>query len=487
VSREVPALTAALFALLAGGCAQIFGFDETQPYDDVRLSWSRKRIGTEVIVEPEDLTAETATALIIDANDPTGLRRVPATLEDSDTWIVELPPGTPGGIQYSLPDDDVERIWTFPNRTLDGVYGILGHPNPEPAPPNAQIDLSITLDAPYNGEGLQMYTVGGWSVRGYPEVPAAGMGITAWDPPPVPYSSYGSITGRPLERITSADTVYLLRYSGNQLAGIMTAPPFDQQDGVDTITGTMTSVILDQTLDATFRTTVAGPRYTGTRPGVAGLAMSWGITSTPAAEIGNNTGPQLHAGGLLETDTGAVNVMFGDPFPWPAAVGFSTYESRTFTPPGAAGATTLYAGMYSIDAPGTGQVYDLPQGLPLIVTLGGTALTTDGQILTIDRTKSIEVSYVLDRENACDLYGLAIYELRDNGAGTYVYVGRVAMNGLEPQFTIPGELFESGTFYTLRAVCQLGGVPGLATGDLVTRSWPMHVGYLDSGVIQVSP
>src|SRR5678815_2351327 len=98
--------------------------------------------------------------------------------------------------------------------------------------------------------------------------------------------------------------------------------------------------------------------------------------------------------------------------------------------------------MYTVDAPGTGQVYDLPQGLPLIVTLGGTALTTDGQILTIDRTKSIEASYVLDRENACDMYGLTIYELRDNGAGTYVYVGRVAINGLEPQFTIPGELLE---------------------------------------------
>src|SRR6185312_3746613 len=111
----------------------------------------------------------------------------------------------------------------------------------------------------------------------------------------------------------------------------------------------------------------------------------------------------------------------------------------------------------------------------------------DGQIMMIDRTKSIDVSFVLDRENACDMYGLSIYELRDNGAGTFVYVGRVAMNGPEPQFTIPGELFETDKFYTLRAVCQLGGIPGLDTGDLVTRSWPMHVGYLDSGVIQVSP
>lgn len=474
-------------ALSVGGCAQIFGFDETQPYDDVRLSWTRKRVGMEVIVEQDDLSTSMASALIVDPADPSGLRRVPATLEDPDTWIVALPPDTPGGILYTLPDDMVTRVWSLPTRTQDGVFGILGHPDAEPAPPNAQIDLSITLDAPYNGEGLQMYSVGGWSYRGYPEVPAAGMGITAWDPPPVPYTSYGSITGRPLERITSADGVFLLRFAGNQLAGMMTAPPFDQQDGVDTITGTMSPVALDQTLDVTFRTTVAGPRYTGTRPGVAGLAMGWGINATPAAEIGNSAGPQLHAGSLLETDTGLVQVMYGDPFPWPAAVTFSTYETRTYTPPGATGPTTLYSGMYTVDTPAAGQVYDLPQGLPLLVTLGGTALTTDGQVMTIDRSKSIDVSFVLDRENSCDLYSIIVYALVDGGAGTFVYQTRSVIQGVTPQFTVPGELFENGTFYTLRAQCQLGGLPNLATGDLVTRSWPVNVAYFDSGVIQVGP
>jgi hypothetical protein len=488
VRREARALALGIAtAIVGGGCAQIFGFDNTEPYDDdgLRLSWQRKLVGTAVVDEPMDLSTGTAAALIPDAADPSGLRRIPAILEDTDTWFVELPPGERATMLFSLPDDeDFVRMYALPARTINGLVGVLGHPDAEPAPANAQIDLLITLDAGYNGEGLSMYTVGAWSVRGYPEVPPVGVGATAWDPAAIPYASYTTLTGRPLERIRSNDAVYLLRYVGNQLAGTLAAPPFDQQDGVDSITGTMTTVPLDQTLDATFRTTVAGPRYTATNPGVAGLSMSWGLTSTPATPIMNNQGVQLHAGGLLETDTGVVNVTYGNPFPYEPVVGFSTSESRQFSPPGAISPTTLYAGMYSVVTPTPAMELDLPQGLPLLVTLAGTALTADGQVVSYDRTKAFDISFVLDRQ-ACDLYSISVYELVDNGAGTFVYTGRATMSGDAPLFTVPGDLLAAGSFYTLRAQCQLGGLPGLATGDLVPRSWPLHVGYFDSGVFQV--
>jgi hypothetical protein len=487
VTREVRALTLAV-AFTAGGCAQIFGFDETRPYDDdgIRLSFVRKRVGTTVVEEMMDLSASTATGLVVDAADPTGLRRLPAVLEDSDTWFVELDPGTPASVMFTLPDDQVTRIWALPARTMNGLFGVYGHPDAEPALPNSQLDLSVTLDAPYNGEGLQMYTVGAWSVRGYPEVPPVGVGATAWDPGPVPYAAYGSIVGRPLERIRAVDSVYLFRYVGNQLAGYLAVPAFDQQDGVDNINGTMTTVPLDQTLDATFRTTVAGPRFAATTPGVGGLGMSWSVNAAAATDIGGNAGPQLHAAGLAETDAGTVTVGYGNPFPWAAAVTFSASESRQYTPTGAVGPTTLYSGLYSVATPSPAQVFDLPQGLPLLVTIAGTALTSDGQLVTIDRAKSVDLSFVLDRE-ACDLYGVTVYELVDNGAGTFVHTQRVAITGVVPQYTVPGDLFEPGKFYTLRAVCQLGGTPGFATGDLVTRAWPLNVGYLDSGVFQVNP
>src|SRR5688572_30653065 len=116
-----------------------------------------------------DLSTGTAAALIPDAADPSGLRRIPAILEDTDTWFVELPPGERATMLFSLPDDeDFVRMYALPARTINGLVGVLGHPDAEPAPANAQIDLLITLDAGYNGEGLSMYTVGAWSVRGYP-------------------------------------------------------------------------------------------------------------------------------------------------------------------------------------------------------------------------------------------------------------------------------------------------------------------------------
>ena len=489
MGRAVHALTLGV-AVITGGCAQIFGFDETAPYDDdgIRLSWQKKLVGAEVLDVPMDLTAGSATILITDAADPSGLRRVPCVLEDPDTWFAELPVGTTGSILYDLPEanDDLIRIWDFPSRTLAGVYGVLGHPDPEPAPVDAQLDLSITLDIAYNGETLQMYTVGAWSYRTFPEVPAAGMGITAWDPPAVPYATSASVTGRPLERIRSADAVALLRYVGPLLSGFLAVPPFDQQNGIDVISGTMSPVSLDDTLDATFMTTIAGPRFAATRPVVAGLSQSWGINASPGTSISTNAGPGLTSGGLLETDTGVIAAMYGNPFPWDTTVTFSTGEARTFLPAGAVNPTALYAGMYSIVTPTPAMVFDLPQGLPITVSLDGRALTTDGLSVTLDRTKAVEISVGLDRD-ACDLYGVTIYELVDNGAGTFVFTGRVAINGATPTFTVPGDLFTAGVPYTMRAVCQLGGIPNLVDGDLVTRSWPMHIGYLDSGVFTVAP
>jgi hypothetical protein len=468
------------------GCAQIFGFDETSPYadDGVRLSYQRKRAGATIVDEAMDLTAGSATVLVADAAEPTGLRRIPAVLEDADTWFVDLPPATPAEILFDLPDDELIRIYAFPHRTISALYGVLGDPAPEVAPPNAQLDLNVTLDVAYTAEELMVYVVGAWARRNFAELPAAGAAV--WDPPAVAYAAFASLAGT-LDRIRSADAVMALRYAGNTLAGYAALPPFDQQDGVDAVTGTMTTVAADRTLDAVFVPTVAGPRFAATTPAMANLTMSWSVVAAPATAITSNTGPSLTSGSVLETDTGVVQVAFGNPTPWDPAVTFNTSATRDYTPPGAIAAVTLRAGLYTVDVPGgAGQTFDLPAGLPLLVTLGGRALTTDGAVVTLDRTRAIELSYVLDRD-ACDLYSATIYELVDDGAGTFSLVSRVGIDGAAPSFLVPPELIEAGKRYMIRAQCRLGGMPGLATGDLVTRAWPTSVGYFDSAVFEVAP
>jgi hypothetical protein len=488
VSRDHATLVAAILAVGAAGCAQLFGFDETEPYDDngLRLSWHKKRVGATVVDEAMDLSAASTTFLVADPAEPSGLRQVPGVLEDSDTFFADIPSGTYAAMLTRVSEDSVWRIYAFPVRGVGALYGLLGHPGPEPAPPNAQLDLGVTLDVAYTAESLMLYDVGAWSYRGFPELPAAG--ATAWDPPAVAYSTFASATGGPLVRMRSSDAVAVLRYVGPALSGYGAVTPFDQQDGVDLITTTLATVPLDRVLDATFFTMVAGPRFAATTPAVAGISQSWYVNASPGTAIATNTGPTLTSGGLLETDTGLISTMFGNPFPWDTTITFSTSETRTYLPTGATNPTGLAAGLYTVDlhTAGTPQTFDLPQGLPLLVTVDGRALTADGAVLQLDRTRGVEVSIVTDRE-ACDVYGLNLYELVDNGAGTFVPVIRGALLGSTAQFLIPGDLFETDRPYVFRAMCQLGGLPGLATGDLVTRQWPVHVGYFDGGVFQVSP
>jgi hypothetical protein len=141
--------------------------------------------------------------------------------------------------------------------------------------------------------------------------------------------------------------------------------------------------------------------------------------------------------------------------------------------------------MYSIQTPAPGLVFDLPQALPLLVTINGRALATDGPTITLDRTRAVAVSFTVDRPAACDLYTLRLDELVDN-AGVTQRVPRLAMSALEPSWLVPNAEFTTGATYVLQAQCQRGGLPGLATGDLVTRSWPMHVSYFDGGVFTIA-
>ena len=476
-----------LIALGAAGCAQVFGIDQTSPYPDegLRLTFERRFIGAAIVSEPMDLTAGSATFLILDDADPSGYRRVAGVLDGTTALTGDVEASADAAVQVDIPDDDVIRIFDLPGRTtISGLFAIHAHPNAEPAPTNAALDLNVTLDAPYAaGEGLSVYAVGAWSVRGYPEVPAAG--ATTWDPPPIMYSTFGSITGRPLERITSADQVLVLHHVGPQLRGVLEVPRFDQQDATDTVGGILTPVTLDQSFSASVGVTMPAPRFAQTRPAVANVAMSWSLNAAPGWRIAATAGPQLHAGPLTEADT-TVTVMYGNPFAardWQTTFIFSTNAYRPFTPPGLP-AVNLYAGLYTVGSPAT-TTYDLPQGLPLIVTLAGGALTTDGMMVTLDRSRPVEISVTTDRQ-ACDFYGYTLYELVMQGTGTaYAARGSFATDG--PSIRVPGDVFAVGVPYTIRVVCQLGGFPAFDEGDFTMRDLPTSVGYLDSGVFTVMP
>ncbi len=481
-----------LSLVLCGGCAQLAGIDKTSsppPPDDLSLQFQRMSVGASIEIAPLDIAGLTATYLVPDASDPTLLDRVDAPATAVDTWTAPISEGTPP-VEFELPDfpTPVTRIWELPNPNLVGVFGVLEHPDPQPAPANAMITLAVTLDAlAAMGDAYQVYTIGSWTQRplSAAEVPVASPAISL----SYPFASATSITTRPLEALTLADAELVLRYTGAQLTGAFEAPPF-AQTGADTITGTLAAVTADQTLDITVDQTTAATRFATPMPALDAPTFNWAVVAAPGYAIANGTGPQLTAGGLAITDPGTITEPFGNPFvpahDWRSMFVWSTGATRTFTPTGQMLVATLSAGLYQVLEPAPALTLDLPAGLPQIITLAGTPLVLDGASVIIDPLHAVTVSFTNDQASNT-LYQLQLFELLPDAAGTALVQNlRFGATGTQASFILPPEQFIAGHTYSLRAICISGGYPAIAAGDLSQRQLPVAVGYFDSGVFTVA-
>lgn len=479
-----------LGALWLGGCAQLAGIDETSSGGPagpgVNLTVERVSIGGTVVTGPQDVTGLTAAWLLPDVSAPGGLLPITATVEPPNTWHANINPATPA-VQFTLPDTPapLQRIYDLGQANMLASFPVLEHPNAVAAPADAMLAVTVTLDVPYNGEGLQLFAIGPWVVRG---LPGPAIGTTALATGAFPYTAMTSQTGRPHEALTSADPVFVLRYVGNQLVGLLDAMPFDQT-GMDTITGTLTSVPLDQSLAVTVDQADVARRLSAVRPAVGAPSMSWSLRAAPGFRYGIDAGPLLHAGGVAAADPAMISATYGNPFStrmWNTLLTWSTRSTRAYTPPALALPVTLSAGMFQRDEPTANLALTLPAGLPELIMLDGMSLSTDG--LAIPRpTRPLEVTFVTDKP-ANTLYSVEVYELVPNMANTALELQRVvAAFALEARFALPVELFTPGSYYTIRAISHQGGFPNAAQGDLATRSLPIATSFVDSGVFQVMP
>ncbi|MDQ3365894.1 MAG: hypothetical protein M3680_10745 [Myxococcota bacterium] len=480
-----------LTLVLLGSCAQLAGIDETSAGDGaqpgtVSLTFERVSIGATIVKGPLDLSANQASYLVPDA--ALGFVRVPTTLQSPGTWTAPIVDGTPA-VVFDVPEDPVpqQRMFALPNRELRASFVTLEHPDRTPAPAGATLAVTVTLDAPYAGnETLQLFTMGSWNTR---TLEAPLLGTTTVATPPFAFTSMTSTTGRPHEKLTTADAVLVLKLIGNQLVGALEVPPFEQT-GMDTIMGTITAVPRTETLDVTVDQAAAATRFSAVRPAVAATpAMSWALRAAPGAGYAVDNGPLLHAAAVTPLDPEKITVAYGNPFTargWPTLLTWSTTAARTYTPPALALPVTLRAQMFQRALPTAGMVLDLPAGLPELITMNGMSLSTDG--LTIStQGRPVEISFLPDR-TANTMYVVEIFELVPNAAATALVLTRVmTAAGVAPQFTLPAEVFVTGKHYTVRAMTVKGGFPNIATGDMQTRSLPIAQALLDSGVFQVGP
>jgi hypothetical protein len=486
-----------LFAL--SGCAQLAGIDETsggEPTSKVSLAFERVSIGATVVRAPLDLSANTATYLLPDETSPSGISLVAATLTPPDTWNAQFGEAAlPPPVLFDLPDHPMplKRIWDIPQADLLGSFNVLEHPNPIPAPMTATVTLSIQLQQPWTGaHSLSVLTVGNWTSLGITGARLPGEGAGAIPQFTYMFSESTSITGRPLELLTSDDAYLVLRYSGSQLIGRYIAEPKNQTEQMQNI-GTLDMITPDVPLDVRVNQAQVQTRFAAVRPAVGNLGMSWAIRAAPGWQHGDTTGPQLHAGGVALTDPSTLTAMYANPFAakdWKALFAWSTSSSRSYTPPSAMLPVTLGSGMQEIAEPTTGRMFDLPAGLPELISIDGRTLSVDGQVTIAPPTKAVRVTFVTDRTTNT-LYQVELYELVPNNATPptgLVYKRVVGAIGTKAEFDLPPNLFETGKLYTIRAGTISGSFPNAASeGDLRMREFPMASAYLDSGVFQVMP
>lgn len=495
-SRALVAIAGLAGAGSAGsmGCAQIFGLDETSNTGRTNtVEVTRMSIGTTVTTAPQDLTGLDATFF---ARAGTEVRRVTAAADPaSGAWTVNLP--DPAQVAFTLPAAAAPELhsYAFPRASLKVLFPVLEHPGPTPAPDGATITLTAPLDsAIVDGESFQTFTVGSWTARAFPpeNVP---LGALAIGPVSYPFSASSNLSGRAqLDRLTTQDAFFVLRYTGLVLSGIAEVPAFDQTGDDTLMAPVMTRLALDRTLDVTIDAATIATRYATVRPAVGALEMGWTMVAAPGYQVASTIGPVLAFGGLSMADLG-VNLLYANPFAargWNTILAFNTFESRQHTPPdpgtGPIQPIELRAGMDQYIEPSASRTaLDLPAGLPRLVSINGNQLSADGQTISLS-TGFVEVSFTTDRPDAT-LYNLQVFDLVPSQLDATQLVRSQVLfaAAAEPRFTLPPELFQLGHTYVLRASCTFGGYPNIASGDFVTRELPTAQSYLDSAVFTVTP
>lgn len=490
-------------ALVAGtGCAQIFGLDNTTgvdaPSGDVAsIQVQRVSIGSSVIKSPQDMSMQTAQFLQDDGAG--GYASVPGELSGVDTLSARVT-GTPP-VLFTVPDEDVPtRMYALPARAQLASLFAFEHPNPQEPLPSSKLMLSVTLPTPYvTGQTFRVESIGAWVRRSLvaAELPLPDMSLstisTQLDYNATAAPMFTPIAGGERVRIIASDVTLLLRYTGQELTGVLQAQ-FDQTDGTDTMAGTMTAVTADKTAVGMIDPPALSARFAAVRPAVGAAAMTWRVTAAPGWQYASETGVRLNTASPAPAATDTMfTATFGNPFEsldWRSLLTFATSASRSYayTENAMTANVTLSAAMSMSVEPGTDPTtFDLPSGLPITITANQTALVTDGQPLQIDPTKPVEIDATLDRPTNT-VYSLALVELGLDTTGASPVVTRktiVDVSSTTTVFKIPSNLFTVGKSYYLTYRSTQGFYPGAADGDLQTTMLPRAAASFDSAVFTV--
>ena len=475
--------------LASAGCAQILGIDETSGGGSTRtLEIVGIFDGGSLVMQPLDLSAETASWFVRDAGDPMTLDTFSGTPSTSFSGWSAAVTGSAPMIELTLPDvpTPYTHFIELPDSDDHAIVGefYYGHPSPQDPPPDATFDVTITPpSAVAVGESFEIYAIGAWTEYTLTATDAP-VTATTIGPLTLPYSNFTAVTPAPSVQIDSSDVVVVLRYLGGVITGLLTVPSFEQSDAAQPITGAMTAVTADQTFTATIDASADEARFDALRPAMTDFMPSWSVNAAPGAMATSGAGPLLASGTLTMADTSFTST-YANPFTaqgWPTLVAYEAVEYRQYTAGGVP--LGLVAGLYTYTDASAGQTLDLPAGLPELVTIDQMPLSTDGMTITLPADQPVDISFVADRQTNTS-YQIEMDEIIVTGATltrTPVFIAKA----VQPDVTIPASQFVAGHTYVLRAVCISGGYTNIAAGDLSSTALPISIGYFDSGVFTVA-
>jgi hypothetical protein len=477
-------------ALVAGtGCAQLFGLDNTTggdaSVDVTTLQVQRVSIGASVIKSPQDLSAQTAQFLTEDGT------KVDGTLVGTDTFSAPLL-GTPA-VMFTLPDMFVpRRLLALPSRAQKQIYAVYEHPGTQAPLPSSQIALSVTLPtAVVAGQSFVVQSIGAW-MQGAVTTPLAD-GTVSTISQTLDYSTFTSMTGGAKARISMSDVTLFLRYTGTTLSGVLQAQ-FDQTDGADGMSGTMTAVAADQTATATLDSAGYATRFSAVRPAVTTYASSWRVNAAPGWSVNSDVGVRLDSGTNGAAAT-MFTAMYGNPFEsldWKAVVAVGAQQSRVFayTENAMTANITLLASLAQYGLPSQVTSVTMPAGLATTIRADQNLLTNDGASVKLDLTKPVEVDAIIDMPSNT-LYEMTLTELGLDITGTAPVVTRKIVLDAQttstgmPVFKVPPELFTVGKSYVITVRIYKGGFTDPTSGDLTAVSLPFASSSVDSAVFKV--
>ena len=390
----------------------------------------------------------------------------------------ELVLGPEGEIAFTWPDDaqpysitirsplsDVVTYQLMSPR-LQLVERVAGRGDRAPVTPNTLVHLTFPSDPAPPSTYIELESTGIWTRK-----------FIASATQPFDWSTQGGFGG-PIGLLESGpdEMIYLeqqavgptflklgrygIQHQPGLAAGQDNAMPFDL---VTSVPDTCVSITVDHVAES--------QRLLALDP--TGVNVGWYVFAAPADEYLPDLGFPLTIHNLApETSPFSETFMYQNPLE-----GFSTYAAFEVHTLGAADIRTFV----TVPLDSTCSPVPIPTGVVKIAhdfAVAGTALTTAGQSVAIDRSKLVPITFTPTESGDADFYIVTVRDAMPNG----VLRARIVTG--EPRVLIDPDLLLPARSYVVSVNTRVG-VPNARTGDFETTGSLFAVGIATSTTFQV--